>query len=134
MPQGEDLKHFVSKLRAQSVVYKENRAQLLELQAEVGVLARTQDILHQEEPTLAEALQNRDDGEAIREDEVPQDISELKQRCKELISKTNVVKTEITNIRKQIHSAKENMEDLGKRHQDQKEVRHVRTRLCTHLK
>lgn len=45
MLRGEEFKRYVTKLRARSSVYKRNRADLAQLKAEGGVLARTLDIL-----------------------------------------------------------------------------------------
>lgn len=42
---GDEFKRYVSKLRARSSLYKRHRAELAQLKAEGGVLARTLDIL-----------------------------------------------------------------------------------------
>lgn len=42
---GDDFKRYVNKLRGKSTVYKKKRQELSELQAEVGVLSRTDEIL-----------------------------------------------------------------------------------------
>lgn len=42
---GEEFKRYVTKLRARSSVYKRQRAELAQVKAEGGVLARTLDIL-----------------------------------------------------------------------------------------
>lgn len=42
---GEEFKRYVTKLRARSSIYKRYRAELSQLKAEGGVLARTLDIL-----------------------------------------------------------------------------------------
>lgn len=123
MPQGDELKRFVSKLRARSVVYKEHRAQLLEFQAEVGVLKRTQDILLQQNFSLAEALQNRDSNkEATETETVPDTVGDLTKACKDLSVQINSNKADIVLSRQQLQNLKTDMEELTKNHQRAKEV------------
>lgn len=94
----------------------------MEVQAEVSVLARTQDILQQEEPTLAEVLQNKNDNDNINEEEIPKDVSVMKQKCKELVTKINILRSDVSTIRKDLQNTKDNMDDLVKIHQTKKEV------------
>lgn len=50
---GDELKQYVNMLRAKSSVYKQQRAELAALQAEVSDLQKTLDTLLQQDPTLS---------------------------------------------------------------------------------
>jgi len=53
---GDDFKRYVNALRTKSTVYKEKRAELSELRAESGVLARTCEVLRSREASLQQSL------------------------------------------------------------------------------
>lgn len=125
MPQGEELKKFVSKLRARSVVYKERRAQLHEVQAELGVLTRTLDIMKQENFSLLEALQNKDseNNDEVQDDKnIPDTTQGLTQSCRDLAKQLNNKKAEANLIRQELQTFKSKMEELSKDHERAKEV------------
>ena len=67
---GEELKQFVNTLRAKSNVYKQQRAELAAVKAEVNDMTQTLENLKSQDPSLSTALQqvNVDDG-AMTEDE-----------------------------------------------------------------
>lgn len=50
---GDELKQYVNMLRAKSSVYKQQRAELAAVQAEVSDLRRTLDTLREQDPTLS---------------------------------------------------------------------------------
>ncbi|XP_052216960.1 intraflagellar transport protein 81 homolog isoform X2 [Dreissena polymorpha] len=53
---GEEFKRYVNKLRSKSTIYKKKRQELAELKAEYGVLARTEEILHQRDENIDQQL------------------------------------------------------------------------------
>uniref|UniRef100_A0A182ITU1 IFT81 calponin homology domain-containing protein n=1 Tax=Anopheles atroparvus TaxID=41427 RepID=A0A182ITU1_ANOAO len=61
---GEDLKQFVNTLRAKSNVYKQQRAELAVLKAEVNDLTQTLDNLKTQDPSLSSTLSQVADDEA----------------------------------------------------------------------
>lgn len=125
MPQGEELKKYVSKLRARSLVYKERRGQLQEMQAELGVLSRTLDILKNENFQLAEALETKDlDSETHHKDfkNIPDNKQDLIVSCKELAKKVNNKKADTAMARQELQNIKTNLEELSKKHERAKEI------------
>uniref|UniRef100_A0A4Y0BKK8 Uncharacterized protein n=1 Tax=Anopheles funestus TaxID=62324 RepID=A0A4Y0BKK8_ANOFN len=60
---GEDLKQFVSTLRAKSNVYKQQRAELAAVKAEVNDLTQTLENLKSQDPSLSTALSQMTDDE-----------------------------------------------------------------------
>jgi len=58
MLKGEEFKRYVNKLRGKSTVYKKKRMELSELQAEVGVLSRTEELLKSQEQQAQAYLSN----------------------------------------------------------------------------
>lgn len=121
MPQGEDLKNFVDRLRSQSIVYKERRSRLLELQAEAGVLARTRDILLSEEPALAHALQERANS-AAASSKSPLPGGDIRHSCKQLLARNATLRADIAQVVTRLQDSKVSVEELRRRHQQQKEV------------
>ena len=58
MLKGEEFKRYVNKLRGKSTIYKKKRMELSELQAEVGVLSRTEELLKAQEQQAQAYLSN----------------------------------------------------------------------------
>ncbi|XP_035896883.1 intraflagellar transport protein 81 homolog isoform X2 [Anopheles stephensi] len=61
---GEDLKQFVNTLRAKSNVYKQQRAELAAVKAEVSDLTQTLENLKSQDPSLSSTLSQMTDDEA----------------------------------------------------------------------
>ncbi|GLV61264.1 hypothetical protein CBL_13846 [Carabus blaptoides fortunei] len=95
MPQGDELKRFVSKLRARSVVYKEHRALLLEFQAEVGINSNKADIV-----LSRQQLQN------LKKD--MEELTRNHQRAKEVFNSS------ISNLDVEIHKLETEVNDMEK--------------------
>uniref|UniRef100_A0A182QHG2 IFT81 calponin homology domain-containing protein n=1 Tax=Anopheles farauti TaxID=69004 RepID=A0A182QHG2_9DIPT len=62
---GEDLKQFVNTLRAKSNVYKQQRAELAAVKAEVSDLTQTLENLKSQDPSLSTTLSQMTDDEAV---------------------------------------------------------------------
>ncbi|KAJ3068337.1 Intraflagellar transport protein 81 [Rhizoclosmatium hyalinum] len=108
---GDDLKKYVSELRGKSNIFKLKRAELSEIQAEFGILQRTEQILRTREHTMNASL-----SEIERRSGVPgyhtqrdnlEKVSERKSEMDELKGKTlNEISEIISSIVSSINEKK----------------------------
>ncbi|KFU90204.1 Intraflagellar transport protein 81 [Chaetura pelagica] len=62
---GDELKHYVNKLRSKNTFYKKKRQEIAEITAECGVLQRTEELLQQRHEALQQQLQAIEDKKGI---------------------------------------------------------------------
>jgi len=65
MLKGDEFKRYVNKLRGKSTIYKKKRQELSELQAEVGVLSRTEEILKSKDQHSQAFLSNLEEKHGV---------------------------------------------------------------------
>ena len=89
---GDEFKRYVNKLRGKSTIYKKKRLELSELQAEVGVLSRTEEILKSHEQHAQAYLSNLESKHGVSGFNATQDeiekVSTLKSELDQQKGKT----------------------------------------------
>ncbi|XP_030901392.1 intraflagellar transport protein 81 homolog [Melopsittacus undulatus] len=62
---GDELKHYVNKLRSKNTFYKKKRLEVAEITAEYGILQRTEELLKQRHEAIQQQLQAIEDKKGI---------------------------------------------------------------------
>ncbi|NXU70029.1 IFT81 protein, partial [Oreotrochilus melanogaster] len=65
VPRGDELKHYVNKLRSKNTFYKKKRLEIAEITAEYGILQRTEELLKQRHEAVQQQLQAIEDKKGI---------------------------------------------------------------------
>lgn len=125
---GDNLKHFIATLREKSVVYKQFRAFLQGISAELGVGNRTLDVLRIIDPTIDYSNNFStylEDDTTSKEDHqifTPETVPEAKEFCKEVMQDIESLKTTVARIQTQLESAKKDSENLSHTAEEAKNV------------
>ncbi|XP_057278589.1 intraflagellar transport protein 81 homolog [Pezoporus wallicus] len=96
---GDELKHYVNKLRSKSTFYKKKRLEVAEITAEYGILQRTEELLKQHHEAIQQQLQAIEDKKGIsgysykqeeleRVSAVKSEMDEMKGRTLDNMSET----------------------------------------------
>ncbi|XP_061200516.1 intraflagellar transport protein 81 homolog [Neopsephotus bourkii] len=96
---GDELKHYVNKLRSKSTIYKKKRLEVAEITAEYGILQRTEELLKQRHEAIQQQLQATEDKKGIsgysykqeeleRVSAVKSEMDEMKGRTLDNMSET----------------------------------------------
>ncbi|XP_012552969.2 intraflagellar transport protein 81 homolog isoform X1 [Bombyx mori] len=131
---GEELKKYVNSLRTKSTVYKRQRANLLALKSEAGILARTIQIISVADPTVEMALVNHkkmiiDDEKDLlsKDDDNSMDLGkksfhDLSQIVAKTAQKLSEVRQEIQPLADKIKPVKEEFQSVQQQYEQRKRV------------
>ncbi|XP_004910569.1 intraflagellar transport protein 81 homolog [Xenopus tropicalis] len=136
---GDEFKHYVSKLRFKSSVYKKKRQELAELSAENGVLQRTEEILKQRHENIQQQLQAIEQKKGIlgysdtqeeleRVSALKSEVDEMKGRTlddisdmvKKLNSRIAEKKSGLAPVIKELRPLRQRCQELTQEHDDKK--------------
>ncbi|OCU02076.1 intraflagellar transport protein 81 homolog isoform X1 [Xenopus laevis] len=136
---GDEFKHYVSKLRFKSSVYKKKRQELAELSAENGVLQRTEEILKQRHENIQQQLQAIEQKKGIlgysdtqeeleRVSALKSEVDEMKGRTlddmsdmvKKLNSRIAEKKSALAPVIKELRPLRQRCQELTQEHDDKK--------------
>ncbi|XP_017774273.1 PREDICTED: intraflagellar transport protein 81 homolog [Nicrophorus vespilloides] len=95
---GDELKNFISNLRERSIVYKKYRSYLQGIQAELGIVSRTLDILKLSDAGVEVAIKMKKDKLEDDTDLGLDDVAELKYKCKMLYQDANSKRVESVRV------------------------------------
>uniref|UniRef100_A0A3P9MN77 Intraflagellar transport protein 81 homolog n=1 Tax=Oryzias latipes TaxID=8090 RepID=A0A3P9MN77_ORYLA len=136
---GDELKRLVAKLRSKGTAYKKKRQELSELNAEYGVLQRTEEILRQKHEAVQEKLEAVEDEKGIsgysntqeelervsaikteldeKKGRTLEDMSEMVKRLNSLIVEK---KSALAPIIKELRSLRQRREELSQEYGEKK--------------
>uniref|UniRef100_A0A3P9HQG5 Intraflagellar transport protein 81 homolog n=1 Tax=Oryzias latipes TaxID=8090 RepID=A0A3P9HQG5_ORYLA len=136
---GDELKRLVAKLRSKGTAYKKKRQELSELNAEYGVLQRTEEILRQKHEAVQEKLQAVEDEKGIsgysntqeeleRVSAIKTELDEKKGRTlddmSEMVKRLNSLivekKSALAPIIKELRSLRQRREELSQEYGEKK--------------
>ncbi|NXG61612.1 IFT81 protein, partial [Hemiprocne comata] len=128
---GDELKHYVNKLRSKNTFYKKKRQEIAEITAECGVLQRTEELLQQRHEALQQQLQSIEDKKGIsgysytqeeleRVSAVKSEMDEMKGRTLEnmsdMVKKLNAVvaekKASLAPVIKELRQLRQKSQEL----------------------
>ncbi|XP_078808713.1 intraflagellar transport protein 81 homolog isoform X2 [Oryzias latipes] len=136
---GDELKRLVAKLRSKGTAYKKKRQELSELNAEYGVLQRTEEILRQKHEAVQEKLEAVEDEKGIsgysntqeeleRVSAIKTELDEKKGRTlddmSEMVKRLNALivekKSALAPIIKELRSLRQRREELSQEYGEKK--------------
>ncbi|XP_075213997.1 intraflagellar transport protein 81 homolog [Lycorma delicatula] len=119
---GEDFKRYVSKLRARSTVYKKHRAELAQLKAEGGVLARTLDILKAKQNELSESGDNLQGLQNQPQDVKGHSREELATLVSQLLAQISSRKAQLAPLINDLRPLREKVQEMTATYDEQKRI------------
>lgn len=126
---GDDLKHFVSTLRAKSNVYKQQRTELASIKAEANDLIETLEGLRAQDPTLATNEEDATSMEPSRPDSPVESrgITELSRLVDGLTRAVLSAREKLSPISQQMRPLRERIAELRDEAESKKQVRTTTT-------
>lgn len=131
---GDELKQYVNTLRAKSSVYKQKRAELASLKAEVNDLTQTLDNLKSQDPTLSSNLADygNDDFPSLDKNQSRPEspietrgMAELTRLVEGLSRAVTASRNRIIPMSQQIRPLRERLTDLKDERDSKKQVRYL---------
>ncbi|XP_046676776.1 intraflagellar transport protein 81 homolog [Homalodisca vitripennis] len=114
---GEEFKRYVTKLRARSSIYKRQRAELAQLKAEGGVLARTLDILKGKLSELGTGEEGDKHPHVIDEN-----IDHADDLVADLKAKISLRKTQLAPLINELRPLRESVQTVTSEYEEKKRV------------
>ncbi|XP_031327513.1 intraflagellar transport protein 81 homolog [Photinus pyralis] len=119
--QGDNLKKYVSKLRAQNILYKEYKGQLSALTTEIGILNRTVDILKSTDPSFDELLKGESVNHEAHFAKTSADTNDLKEEFKSISEESDRVRAETAQLREELKVCMADLEPILNEYNQYKE-------------
>ncbi|KAM4809017.1 intraflagellar transport protein 81 homolog [Rhinophrynus dorsalis] len=136
---GDEFKHYVSKLRYKSSVFKKKRQELAELSVEYGILQRTEEILRQRHDSMQHQLQAIEQKKGIlgysdtqeeleRVSALKSEVDEMKGRTlddmSDMVKKLNSMiadkKSALAPVIKELRPLRQRCQELTQEHDEKK--------------
>jgi intraflagellar transport protein 81 len=112
VPRGEEFKRYVNKLRSKSTTYKKLKQEIAQLQTELNILKRTEEIIRKKYDTIKSQLTPEERGEVesgfnVRRTNVNVDRVEEALSQKELKAKISAKKAELAPFIQELKSLRD---------------------------
>uniref|UniRef100_A0A1B6E6H5 Intraflagellar transport protein 81 homolog n=1 Tax=Clastoptera arizonana TaxID=38151 RepID=A0A1B6E6H5_9HEMI len=117
---GEEFKRYVTKLRARSSIYKRNRAEMAQLKAEGGILARTLDILKTKLAEINSSAESVGNSEAT--DVQGRSMEEIEVLMSQLRTKIASHKARLIPLINELRPLRERVQEVTMEHKEKKQI------------